>query len=84
MNRTDVKAAADAIGRLEALERALISVEKVPHQALPISFFDAGDSDDHQNDHGIKAYYPREFYKGVVSGLIAQEQMTLAKFGVKS
>lgn len=82
MNRDDVKKAADALGRLEALERALASLDKVPHGAMPVSFFDAGEDDDHQNDHGIKVYYPREQYVRIVKALIREEQRTLDSLGV--
>jgi hypothetical protein len=83
VNRDDVKKAADALGRLEALEEALDSIHFRPHGAFPISFFDKGEDDDHQNDHGIKAYYPRETYERIIRALIREEQRDLRARGVE-
>lgn len=88
MNRDDVKLAADALGRLEALERALESVTTVIHGALPISFFYGGQVDVDgrrgESDHGIKAYYPRERYEEVINDLIAWEERALLNLGVEA
>ena len=82
MNRDQIKAAADALGRLEALEEALRSLDFAPHSALPISFFDKGEDDDHQSDDGIKAYYPREKYRAVIELLEQMERVALTRMGV--
>ena len=89
MNRDDVKRAADALGRLEALEAALADADRVPHDALPISFVSVGpgrftsvDCDTVIKDDGTKAYYPREQYVRVIRALIREEQRTLNSLDV--
>lgn len=90
MNRADVKAAADALGRLEALEAALADADRAPHDALPISFVSVGEGrfqgvDCHEviNDSGTKAYYPKESYVWVIRLLIAHEERALKQLGVE-
>lgn len=83
MTRDDLREAADALGRLEALERALRSLGFAPHGALPVSFFDMGEDDDHQSDHGIKVYYPRDTYTTVITMLADDERFTLKRLGVE-
>ena len=46
MKRDQLKEAADALGRLEALETARKDAERAPHSALPISFVSIGGADD--------------------------------------
>lgn len=87
VTRDQVKAAADALARLEALEAALKSAQEAPHDALPISFFEMGNEDpesySRSDDHGIKAFYPRSSYIKNVAFLIADERAFLEERGVK-
>ena len=92
MNRDQVKAAADALGRLEALEEAIRCADFAPHDALPVSFVSVPlressdgeiDRDDWRvQDAGIKAYYPREDYRAVLELLAQRERATLGRLGV--
>lgn len=94
MNREQVKLAADALGRLEALEAALDALENLPHDALPISFPSAtvevgeedaygGKSVRHIDLTGIKAFYPRTGYREVLCELIDAEEEALDQLGVE-
>ena len=75
MNPAQVKNAADALGRLEALEEALGQLDDLPHEALSISFYG-------KNSEQIHAYYPREQYRAVLNRLIGEELRALSDLGV--
>lgn len=81
ISRVQVKAAADSLGRLEALEDAYSDASEIPHGAVPISFPSMTDGDFRET--GTKAYYPITLYKEVLDAMITREHEILDNLGVE-
>lgn len=83
MKAEQVKQAADALARYEALIAVFEDVNtKFPHGALPISFPSAGTDDDSMDMKGAMVFYSRELFLETLTDLIECEERILNGLGV--